>query len=51
MLPRRSLLTVNIADDLSLAAQAVKASSGVPVAVLGEGGMFAGFISHENINR
>ncbi len=49
MLPRRSLPVVSVDDDLSKAGEVVQASRGQPVPVLGPGGLFAGFLSRENL--
>lgn len=49
MLPRRSLPVLSAEDDLGVALPVVQANRGQPVPVLGPGGLFAGFLSYDNL--
>ncbi|HEX2911338.1 MAG TPA: M50 family metallopeptidase [Chloroflexia bacterium] len=51
MVPRRNLVVVNADQDISQAYDALRSSQGFPVAVLGAGGLFAGFLTAENLRR
>jgi hypothetical protein len=49
MVPRRSLAVVQAEQDLSQAVEVVRANREYPVAVLGPGGYFVGFITRDNL--
>jgi Zn-dependent protease len=49
MVPRRNLTVVQAEQDLSQVVETVRASREYPVAVLGPGGYFVGFITRDNL--
>ena len=51
MLARRQLFALNVDQDLSAAVEMLQNSKDAPVAVLGAGGLFAGFLTRENLKQ